>query len=429
MANYIKQTWSHLSQDPVVSMVSIVGTALSIFLIMVVVMINQVKVVPFSPESNRDRLMHADRCNLKDTIHGSESSSSWAAWAAIELFKGMKTPEAVTLYSSSWDSKIVSVPGFTGAPTQVNYMGTDADFWKVFDFKFIYGKPYDESMFKSSQSVVVISDHVSRRQFADSNPVGKEILLDFKPYKIVGVVKDVSSLALSAYSEIWLPYTVTDDMENESQDSPLGPFNVAILAHSRSDFKAIHAEADRRLAIMNKKMAKDNVYLESYGRPYDQVEFAFGPRYSNAFVDLKPYRRKLAAILTALLLIPAINLSSMTQSRLHRRVSEIGLRRAFGCTRGEIIRNVISENLVVSVLAGIIGLICSVIYVKFMSDLLFGSFFETFHGGVKLSDIMHFSTFAYAFLFCFLLNLISSIIPALRASRVSIVDAMGGNNR
>ena len=55
---YFKQALAQLRQHPLISVISIAGTALSIFLIMLVVMLQQVKVAPFSPESNRDRFLH-----------------------------------------------------------------------------------------------------------------------------------------------------------------------------------------------------------------------------------------------------------------------------------------------------------------------------------------------------------------------------------
>ncbi|MDE6270606.1 MAG: ABC transporter permease, partial [Muribaculaceae bacterium] len=57
--NILKTTWAQLREQRMLSAISIIGTALSIFLIMVVVMWNQVQMVPFSPVSGRDRLMHA----------------------------------------------------------------------------------------------------------------------------------------------------------------------------------------------------------------------------------------------------------------------------------------------------------------------------------------------------------------------------------
>ena len=54
---YFTQAWAQLRQQPMISAVSIAGTALAIFLIMLVVMMQQVKVAPFAPESNRDRFL------------------------------------------------------------------------------------------------------------------------------------------------------------------------------------------------------------------------------------------------------------------------------------------------------------------------------------------------------------------------------------
>ncbi len=53
--NYLKPAWGSVRQQPVISAVSMIGTALAIFLIMVVVMIEEVKTASFAPESNRDR--------------------------------------------------------------------------------------------------------------------------------------------------------------------------------------------------------------------------------------------------------------------------------------------------------------------------------------------------------------------------------------
>ena len=126
--------------------------------------------------------------------------------------------------------------------------------------------------------------------------------------------------------------------------------------------------------------------------------------------------------------MPAINLSSMTQSRLRQRVSEIGVRRAFGSTRMEMMGQIIMENLIVTVLAGMIGLLFSVLFAYIGNSLLFAQAYSLTLNTpeVSTSILLHPSTFMYALLFCFILNLLSSGIPAWRASRTSIVNALGG---
>ena len=63
---YYKQALAQLRQHPLISIIGIVGTALSIFLIMLVVMMQQVKVAPFSPESNRNRFLHVHYMREKE---------------------------------------------------------------------------------------------------------------------------------------------------------------------------------------------------------------------------------------------------------------------------------------------------------------------------------------------------------------------------
>ena len=67
---YFAQAWAQLRQQPMMSAVSIAGTALAIFLIMLVVMMQQVKVAPFAPESNRDRFLHVKAMSISNSNWG-----------------------------------------------------------------------------------------------------------------------------------------------------------------------------------------------------------------------------------------------------------------------------------------------------------------------------------------------------------------------
>ena len=187
------------------------------------------------------------------------------------------------------------------------------------------------------------------------------------------------------------------------------------------------AEAKRRMSEYNSILADQGYTLIDRNRPYDQetqsISFA-----ANLEPDLKSARRERAIIFIILLLVPAINLSSMTQSRLRQRVAEIGVRRAFGSTRMEMVGQIIMENLVVTLLAGAVGLFISIVMAYLGTDILFAQPYSATLNAptVDSSILLHPSTFLYALLFCFVLNLLSSGIPAWRASRTSIVNALGG---
>ena len=109
---YFTQAWAQLRQQPLMSAVGIAGTALAIFLIMLVVMMQQVKVAPFAPESNRDRFLHVKSMSISNSNWGEGTSNGpMSVQTARECFQSLKTPEAVTIYTIFPVSTPVSLPG------------------------------------------------------------------------------------------------------------------------------------------------------------------------------------------------------------------------------------------------------------------------------------------------------------------------------
>ena len=91
---YFQQAWAQLRQQPLISGVTVAGTALSIFLIMLVVMMQQVQVEPFAPESNRDRFLHVKWGSITNEAWGdSNSNGPWSATTLKEIYGKLTTPE------------------------------------------------------------------------------------------------------------------------------------------------------------------------------------------------------------------------------------------------------------------------------------------------------------------------------------------------
>lgn len=125
-----------------------------------------------------------------------------------------------------------------------------------------------------------------------------------------------------------------------------------------------------------------------------------------------------------LLLVPAINLSSLLHSRMRRRISEIGVRRAFGCTRLRIISDILWENFLVTLAGGIVGVTLGIIFAMNYSGLY--EDMETYGSGVTpdISSVINWGTILIAVGVCFILNLISASVPAWQASRLNPVEAI-----
>jgi len=421
---YLKQALSMLKENKLLSLISILGTALAIAMIMVIVIVWQVRTANFTPENNRDRMMYVK----------SAMAIYQEKWRSIqrpslhvikEVFYPLANTGAVSAVAPIQPKLVGLMDGTIEFRNDILY--TDGAFWKMFDFTFIQGQPYTEEEVQSGIQKAVVCETTAKRLFGTIDIVGKTIQLGYVPYTVCAVIKDVSLLADAAYGNIWVPYSTNEQMMTSGAENLLGAFYCYILANNSSDFKAINDQVDQNVKQLNAGQVEQILDLSGY--PDTQLgqlarKDIFSPPRINEWV------LKYGVIITLLLLIPAINMSGMTLSRMRRRMAEIGLRKAFGASRGELINQVLYENMVLSLLGGIIGLILSYTAVFILRNWLFESGLSSFATStlfINTNMVISPLIFLLAFLFCVILNLLSAGIPAWRASRMNIVDALNEN--
>jgi ABC-type antimicrobial peptide transport system, permease component len=424
--NFIKNIWSDIKEQPMLSGVSIIGTALAIFLIMVVVMLQEVKVAPFAPESNRERLLYADYASIYNLKDGPDwnSNGGMSVELAERLYKDLTTAEAVSIYVNDTQSSSASLPGQPSVTVDTRLC--DADFFKVFDYTFISGAPFSRSDSESGIKKAVITDGLARKIFGRTDVVGEELMLFRVPYVVCGVVKNVSTVATKAYADAWIPYS-TSWMASSKWNEHMGMMSVVILAKDGVEHSEVKEECNNFFNKTNDEIEAGGWRLIQRDRPYDQETQVCGSS-SNRTPDLNSERKERIILLSILLIVPAINLSCMTHSRLSQRRSEVGVKRAFGATRGMILNEVLAENMVVTLVAGVIGFMLSIGFAYMFSSELFTRSFVTLSNEptIELSMLVHASTFLWVLIFCFLLNVLSAGLPAWQASRVNVVNAIKG---
>ena len=248
-----------------------------------------------------------------------------------------------------------------------------------------------------------------------------------RAYTIRAVVRDVSLLAESAYGDVWLPYTTDNSLYDNGSDRLVGGFRCYILASSSADFDAIHSEAEANIARLNESQSTH--LLKIGGGPDTHLgDLAREDAFSEP--NVRELVMKYVIIVLVLLLIPAINMSGITQSRMRKRMAEIGVRKAFGATRSELLTQVLYENLLQTLLGGVLGLFFSYASVLLLSDWLLDTGTASMGIGrtfVNAEMMFNPLIFLYAFLACLALNLLSAGIPAWRASRMRIISALNEN--
>lgn len=416
---YFKQAIAGLRENPLVGFFTILGTVLAVATMMILVLTYQIKTASFSPVSERDRMLYIDVIEGLNKDNVGYSGGGMGYNIVQQCFYKMTIPEVVTAVTSSVTQKQASVQG-NKKIRECDVRGTDVNFWKVFDFHFINGTSYTESMFASAMPVAVISDKVAREFFGTTDVAGKTIQLDYVDYKVLGVVASVSDAVSEAYGEIWTPYSLNDEvMKADFAEGIGGEFHVFMLAKSKRDFDAISQEAQSRVATFNsgQKEFKANIWKQPITSIQRMFYYVQGDHLDGNFSGML----SLAALF---LFLPIFNLLGIMFSQIKKRSPEIGLRKAFGATSTKIIGQLIIENFAITFIGSVIGVGVSILFLYMAKDSLLGYPDVNVHWSMILKPTL----FVAAILVCLLINILSTILPAWRIAKAEIVESLNTEN-
>ena len=414
-----------MRQEKLFSAIYIIGTGLAVSMVMALSIALTVMFANVYPEMNRDRMLICDYGMLED--EDAQSFSSLSTKTIHQCFDGMKDVETMSVVFTWNELGKVQLDGGRQLSGNIKYV--DDNFWKMFSFEFVKGKPFTETDFNARKYVAVISESMAKSTFGSIDVVGKYISFDFIKYRITGVVKDVSTITRMSYSDVWIPYTCSQYVYDDGTEDPtgtLGNFSAYILVKEGADVSAVKHDAQQRINRYSQSLGK-GLRFWCMDRPNTHFENFFSDRsqfsvdYTNAVI--------LGLILVLMLLIiPAVNLSGMTESRMERRLAELGVRRSFGASKSTLIKQIIVENMLFTLLGGIFGLLISYLLLFRIDGLLFSLLDSDIAAGgdILLNSDMLFNpwVFIIVFVVCFVLNLCSALIPAWRASRHPITESL-----
>lgn len=418
--NYLKQIYFEMRHYKMMTWVSISGTALAIFLVMTFIMATRIETVEVKPESNRSRILVAKNLHAEYLDGKGDMSASGLGPESIRKFYEDLDGVEVISYINAWDNTVDANLKGEESITCAE-LSVDENFWKVYDFHFVDGRPFDEAERKADMKEAVITTGTARKLFGEEKVAGREIEINMMPYTVVGVVEDGSPILSSSYAKIYRIFNI-DSAEPNQNVNWFGNVNARLLLKEGTDPQDVKRQVEERYRLAAADAARDGIRIIYHDQPYTAEDLAAGTMGSNNSPDTKRQRNIHYFIYAILILLPAINLSSMTRSRLRHRVAEIGVRRAFGAKRINIVTQLFGENLIITLIGGIIGLALSLVFILFASTFLF-NFSNSLESSLELIDatpdlemVFQWSTFFIALFICLILNILSATVPAWRAS-------------
>lgn len=429
IGKYFTQAWTLMKQNKLFTIIYVAGTGLSIALIMTLFIIYFVKLGPVYPEYNRDRTLVIKP--IKRYPKG--EAGSWMVlgggsyYVANELLAGLPHVEQIAaIQASYWENYKVSTT--ETKPFEVNALYVNGAFWNVFSFHFTEGKPFTQSEVEAKIPTAILSESLAQKLFATTrNVTGRHFLFNGKDYRAGGVVKDVSNATPDTAADLWLPLLNASNVKKElTSNGLLGNIYTYLLVDDADNLEQVQNEVVTKFS--NFVLQDDKYDYDLMGQPDPYWKSTFRQDLNNA-PNIMELAKNFLYILLALLFIPALNLSGMISSRMNNRIAELGIRKVYGAPRRRLLEQILCENLLLTLLGGIVGLLLSYLVVLTASDWIL-TLFDKYVSNVSIPTSLTFEmlfnpmVFCCTFAVCIILNLISALIPAHYALRHPIIESL-----
>ena len=347
-----------------------------------------------------------------------------------DLFLTMKTPEEVMAIMPMSSSRSPYIKLADGKhDREVNLKKTEPRFFRFFDLRFVEGAPFTQDDFDNGRNLAVITEELRDLIFGhEQEAVGKTVNVCNIEWRVCGVVETPSVLMEQAAADVYVMYSAEGINQLYSCDwhgLPLALY-FSVPSSCRAAFmdelKTVEARynavhRDQPVDVTARLTTYRHQVLESFG-------YMFAGYGENHYWWLTP-----VTLLLLLLIVPALNLSGMVASRMERRLPEMAVRKAFGAKRRTLLGEVVMENLVLTLIGGIVGLCLAWAALYGWRDWVFNVFSDSYklYGTVPLlKGEMFFgpAVFAIALLVCCVLNVLAATLPAWLSLRKPIVESM-----
>jgi predicted permease len=300
------------------------------------------------------------------------------------------------------------------------------NYFEVLGVKFALGRGFfpDEDRTPGANPVVVLSDACWNREFGgDTGIVGQTISLNRRDFTVVGVApRDFTGLNIGGGPDFWAPMMMHSELQPDMAMFYNGRRGLAFLPVGRlkegTSLQQAQAELTGIAASLEKEYPKDNEgrgvqlipLLEARTNPGGEGEL------ENTFIILM-------SVVGIVLLIACANVTNLLLARGARRAREISIRVAIGASRTRLIRQLVTESLVLSLVGGAVGLLAAFWTRSIISSLMP---FDFAGDGNNEGPPLDWKVMLFALAISVVSGLIFGLVPAFHGSRPDLVPALKG---
>jgi len=286
----------------------------------------------------------------------------------------------------------------------------------------------DEDRVPGDKPVCVLNYNFWQRRYqGDPNAVGKTIKINGHPFNIVGVAPKgfIGTTLFQFIPDIWIPVMMQQTIAPASGNLLEGRGNRWINLRGRLKPGVTRAQAEAAMNVVMQQLAKEypktskdvNVHVISGGTRTNPALVAMGAISTTTGI--------MAAVVLLVLLIACANVANLMLARSAGRAKEMAIRVAVGASRIRLVRQLLTESLLLSLAGAALGIVIAVLFNHGLKGFYPTLDFQTadLENEARLDPRL----FPFSILLALITSVIFGLVPALRASKVDQVSAMKGN--
>jgi putative ABC transport system permease protein len=291
-------------------------------------------------------------------------------------------------------------------PAMTLFQTTSPDYFRAMGIQVLKGRVFSERDTAESTPVAIVDESLARRLFPTDDAIGKRIAFEFRGHggadmqpswrEVIGVVRHVRHYGMASeppFVQVYTPYLQLPVYMQERRPG------MALVVRTSLEPQAVAASIRREVAAIDRDIP------------------IYGLQTMDAYLAQNTEQPRLSVMLLTgfgalALLLSVVGIYGVLSYSVSQRTQEIGIRMALGATRRNVLALVVGHGMLLTVAGIAIGLAASYAVTKSMTALLFQ---------VSPHDP---STFAAIVLLLGAVALAASLLPGLRAARVSPIQAL-----